>query len=94
MHLGTPEAYLKTLVRQLNSVNVATGYLPEEEREEFVPELHRALRACQMISLIYGHTVIAVAGSQGAEKPRWYASFTAWMKAGWLATTDRVSGYR
>lgn len=68
MHLGTPEAYLKTLVRQLNSVNVATGYLPEEEREEFVPELHRALRACQMISLIYGHTVIAVAGSQGAGK--------------------------
>lgn len=68
MHLGTPEAYLKTLVRQLNSVNVATGYLPEEEREEFVPELHQALRACQMISLIYGHTVIAVAGSQGAGK--------------------------
>ena len=68
MHLGTPEAYLKTLVRQLNSVNVATGYLSEEEREEFLPELHEALRACQMTSLIYGHTVTAVAGSQGAGK--------------------------
>ena len=68
MHVGTPEAYLKTLIRQLNSVNVATSYLEDEEREEFAPELHQALRACQMTSLLYGHTVVAVAGSQGAGK--------------------------
>ena len=68
MHHGTPEAYLKTLVRQLNSLNVATSYLEDDEREEFAPELHQALRACQMTSLLYGNTVVAVAGSQGAGK--------------------------
>jgi len=52
MRVRTPEAHLKTLIRQLNSVNVATSYLKDQEREEFASELRQALRACQMTSLL------------------------------------------
>lgn len=70
MQTRTPEAYLSTLVRRLRAVDAATNYLDEDARDSFSAELRQAQRDCQMTSLLYDHTVIAVAGDQGAGKTR------------------------
>lgn len=70
MQIGTPEAYLATLVRRLKTVDAATTYLEEDTRSSFRDDLRRALRDCQMTGLLHDHTVIAIAGDQGAGKTR------------------------
>jgi energy-coupling factor transporter ATP-binding protein EcfA2 len=70
MQTKTPEAYLSTLVRRLRAVDAATSYLDDDARDSFSAELRQAQRDCQMTSLLYDHTVIAVAGDQGAGKTR------------------------
>lgn len=70
MQTGTPEAYLATLVRRLQIVDAATTYLEEDTRSSFRDDLRRALRDCQMTGLLHDHTVIAIAGDQGAGKTR------------------------
>lgn len=64
----TPEAYLHALVRRLKSLDAATTYLTENEREGFAATLSATIRDCQMTSLLHDSTVVAVAGKQGAGK--------------------------
>ncbi|MBB4615760.1 hypothetical protein [Novosphingobium taihuense] len=61
---------MATLVRRLKTVDAATTYLEEDARSSFRDDLRRALRDCQITSLLYDHMVIAVAGDQGAGKTR------------------------
>lgn len=73
MQVVTPEAYLATLVRRLAAVDRATSYLEggdKDARRGFIGDLRRAQRDCRMTALLYDHTVVAVAGDQGAGKTR------------------------
>jgi hypothetical protein len=83
MQTGTPEAYLATLVRCLKTVDAATTYLEEVARSDFRDDLRRAVRDCQMTGLLYDHTLVAIAGDQGAGKTRLmrllYDLDTAWL---------------